>query len=351
MELKHIKNDLTSPKPRVVFEALQAIGRISKDEKPEAIAILEKWLVHGEHMYRYTALLSLIELGAVDHHLEQVKLMLDDADPKIREAAVIALGKTSKRGITNLLIELLSSPKPEIRYQAPISLAERGDQAAAKPLLALLERESDVEIRVNVLAALGDLKVTRALDKIMEIAKDDTYEIVRFEAACSAGRMGERRAAQLLAAWADHFEYGLTACTILGDLEEQEVLGTLTKKYGKLFMSADRRLPLAATLARLGDDRGKEYLVAKSRAFSLETRILALDRLGRTRKEWAIAPLMEALGKKDAHTRDAALQALEELGLSEAATPLKRAIEGGTLGASLETDARKVLSGLTGEQQ
>ncbi|MBU1241039.1 HEAT repeat domain-containing protein, partial [Myxococcota bacterium] len=285
--------------------------------------------------------------NAVDEHFDQIREMIEDQDPKIREVVVIALAKSLKPGVTNLLIGLLSSPHSEVRYQAPISLAERGEHKAAKPLLALLERESDVEIRVNVIVALGDLKVERAIDKLLAIAEDDIFEILRFEAACSAGRMGDRRAAPLLAAWADHFEYGLAACTILDDLEDAAVVPVLAKKFKKFFLSAERRLPMAATLARLGDQRGKGFLIAKASSFSLETRILALERLGRTGQAWAIPPLVAALSRKDPHCRDAALSSLEMLGLPEMEEPLREFLQKGSPTEDITREVNALVASLS----
>ncbi len=350
MELKFIKNDLNQNSPRVVWTALQNLGRVEAHEREEASAILASYLSHGDPMLRYTALLSVLELLVVDDHFEQVKLMLNDADPKIREAAVIALGKSSNGTVTGMLIDLLSSRHNEIRFQAPISLAERGDQRAAKPLLSLLDREGDVEIRINVIAALGDLGVDRALDTLIGISENDTYEIVRFEAACAAGRMGDRRAATPLSQWADHFEYGLTACTVLDDLEETSVTSVLSQKYKKLFLPAARKLPLAATLARLGDDRGRDYLSGKTTSFSLETRILAMERLGRTKRAWAVEPLIAAVRKKDAHGREASLAALAELGLPEAKEALKALLAEPGLHDRISRDIVETLSAMETEE-
>ncbi len=317
MNLKAIQHDLQSPQPRVVIRALQSAGRVSSKEQQQALDLLEPFLAHGEAFYRYSALLSLIELGGGDRHLDQVLEMLNDSDPKIREAAVIALAQGTQDGIDSRLEGLLSSLHAEIRYQAPITLVERGALASAPKLHERLQEEGDVEVQVNLIAALGDMRYTQGRPLLLKFAQEAPYEILRFEASCALGRMQERAAAPLLAAFADHFEYGLEACTVLDTLQDASVVPVLLKKYSRLFLPAQRKLPLAATLARLGNNVGKAYLIAKSTAFGLETKILALDRLGRTRQPWAKAPLQKALTHHDELVRDGALEALKELGCDD----------------------------------
>jgi HEAT repeat protein len=323
MKLKHIKLDLQSDKPRVVHEAVRSLGRVESEETKEALDILGPLLSHGNSMLRYASLLSILELKGADTYWEQIKTMIEDGDPKVREAVVITLAQVTKPGSDEFLLDLLDSPHPEIRYQVPISIVEKGVKECGPRLVKLLESEKDVEIVVNIITALGDLKYREAIDLLMVKAKEDQYELIRFEAACAVGRMGDKKASEYLANFASHFEYGFYACTVLDQLNDPSITEKLNKLYNKLFLRSKYKLPIAASLARLGDDSGKSLLIKKTKSFSMDTRILAFERLGYTNAKWAIAPLVMGLNKKDLHEREIAFESLTQLSFPETIKHIK----------------------------
>ena len=58
---------------------------------------------------------------------------------------------------------------------------------------------------------------------------------------------------------------------------------------------------------------GRPYLINKAGAWGLQTRLMALDQLGRTGTPWAIPHMVEALQHKDDLIREAAKEAMEHI--------------------------------------
>ena len=148
--------DLQDSDPQVRSLAADAISRVEEQHRPRACEVLRTLLQDEHSQIRYTAALSLGELGdeqAIEALIEQVE---GDGNAMARQAAVIALGMIGDARAAPYLIKALNSDNPDVRFQAVTSLMQVNPEQAAKPLRRALKDE-DPEVRAGAVAALGDL--------------------------------------------------------------------------------------------------------------------------------------------------------------------------------------------------
>ncbi|MBN2725635.1 MAG: HEAT repeat domain-containing protein [Deltaproteobacteria bacterium] len=268
------------------------LGRVSEDLKCDASLLASYFLPHGDGAIRHAALVSIMELDDIDTHLEQILEMLDDMFPMVREAAVIALGRC-KSDTKEKLLSLVDNENPEVRYQVPISLVEKNYFDTAQVLVDHLKTEGDNEIRINILAALGDMNFTQALDTVHDFIDNNVYEILRFEAAYTSARLGSTYAFNFLLKYSSHAVYGEQAISALEmmTLSEEQIpvlVKTLKNKFRRPFLSTERRISLGSLLARYGESVFLDFAGKKTTSFSFQTRVHAFEKLGHTKSIKAI---------------------------------------------------------------
>jgi HEAT repeats len=320
-EIEILIVDLKSKNKKIQFSAFQQLGRVKQNDRKKALETLVPMLSHGDKVVRYFSLLSILELDAVDSNFKTIIELLDDDYEKVREAATIALGKTSKN-TENILLQQLKNGTPEIRFQASSSLVEKKYTKGFKLLMKTLEHDDDPEVRANAAEALGNLKIKKSMELLLKIAHEDKFKSVRFECARSAGNMGDKRAAAHLIPFLKESDLNYACCSLLVNLQNKDVIPDLLKIYRKTFLSKSIKLTIGATLAALGDNIGMDNLIKKTDSWFFETRIIALERLGLTKSKSALAPLFKSLVKKNIETETAVLS-IEKLNFKKGIKPLK----------------------------
>jgi hypothetical protein len=130
---------LADPEPRVRAVAAYALGQISR--------------THGADERTAAAL---------------VDLLARDREPVVRMNAALALGDTRDAQALAPLIALLDDEDVTMRKMAVLALPRTGRPEAIQPLVGTFNRETDPEIRTNVIRGLGAL---HAFDELVELRR------------------------------------------------------------------------------------------------------------------------------------------------------------------------------------
>ena len=298
--------DLKSNKQKAVISALYSVNHIENPDHDKIVEALEKLLTHGDPVIRHSALVAVLEYdnGAINELFPQIELMTEDSSSMVREAAVIATGKTDKNTET-LLKNLLDSKHNEVRYQAVISAAEKNYQSLIPDIENLLLNDSDSQVRTNAAIALGDLKAENSISKLLNAAKNDDSFSVRYEAAVSAGFLGENSVVPILLNFMKKDKnLIMPVCDLLGNLKHPDIERAMNKIVSKFGYSTQAKLYAAAVLAKHGDNSVQNFMTSKLKSFFFETRIVAIDRLAYTGKKWAAEALVQSLNIKDELFKD-----------------------------------------------
>lgn len=202
------------------------VGHLLNDAATVSAALSD-----GRSLVRLFAVRAATTHGIADAHLTD--LAENDADPRVRRAAVVALSRSdnvqqrervvayarsSASGLQNAALEALGdidhrdaeavlsevamgAPGPS-RRAAMRGLATRGG-GSLSTLKALANRdEATADDRQEAVAALGSARDPMSSDLLEELAASERPE-VREEAACQLARRGDMRAASVLIALLD----------------------------------------------------------------------------------------------------------------------------------------------------
>jgi HEAT repeat protein len=97
----------------------------------------------------------------------------------------------------NDLLTYLQSEDVQNRRQAAIELARTADDRATDALLQALN-DPDATVRANVAAALGQHRVSQAVEPLLELLQHDPDDIVRERAATALAQIGDASAVPVL---------------------------------------------------------------------------------------------------------------------------------------------------------
>jgi HEAT repeat protein len=296
-----------------------------------------------------------------------IRVLREDSEPAVREAAALALSEHREQEVVDALIAALTDPVADVRSAAVDGLRRVGDSSAI-PALAPLLKAADAGLRSRVaqalkmlawqpeepeqeadfLVALGDLSraailgkaAVGALAKVLEdsayqrrvvavnrlaeigdpsaippliAALRDTESVVRTAAANALGRLGATVAGPRLVSLLSDADANVRASSAeaLGLLQEKRALATLIK------LLKDRHWEVRASvleaLGRLGDPAAvlpvSEVLQDRDR----EVREQAALALGSLRDPRAAAPLVLAMLDPERVVRHAATRVLQQL--------------------------------------
>jgi HEAT repeat protein len=222
---------------------------------------------------------DLVKMGSAA--VEPLLAVLRDTNANVRAGAARALGKIGdQRALNALVFCLRSDPSPEVRKSAVWAL-HLGD-ARATP--ALIEALSDTDEWVRFGAIIVLAKMGTASVRPLMAALHHSNAVVRAAAAETLGRIGDRRAADMLA-------------KALTDLNQGV------------------RFQVAISLGRMSDARAVDPLIEIVRNPASELRTKAIKALGQIGDVRAVEPLIEAVyGENDRWVRLFAIEALGQIG-------------------------------------
>ena len=109
-------------------------------------------------------------LGAmrVEGAASALAMMLRNADERRRAAAASALARMRTPEALSALNAAVNDPSPQVRYFAHSALIARIEGSSARQLGAALEQNSDGEIKLQIIAALGRLGTPDAIQKLIK---------------------------------------------------------------------------------------------------------------------------------------------------------------------------------------
>jgi HEAT repeat protein len=96
--------------------------------------------------------------------------LLKHADDRVRRAAATALAKLGTPRALDALRRALKDASPQVRMQAAAGLALKKDQRNVTTVAKALEEETDAEVQLAILAALGRLATPDAVKRLVEAA-------------------------------------------------------------------------------------------------------------------------------------------------------------------------------------
>jgi HEAT repeat protein len=243
---------------------------------------------------------------------------LDDPDSSVRRAAVENLSHIEDERALRKLLEAARDSSAKIRSAAAQSLAYMEHSAALPELLCLLD-DADPWVRYHAARSLGRLRSLEALDALSQLAQSDPATHVRIAAVDALGSIGGRRAVSILAPIVDSGDrdLGRAALMALGAVGHPDAVQPILT----LLRSEDSSKRLEAVHA-IGLRRDREAVDALQWTAAADTdpsvSKAAIEVLARLATPESIAALVRLSG--DRRLREQAVNALSRLGASHVET-------------------------------
>jgi len=273
---------------------------------------------------RKAAITAVGKLGMTDC-IPAIVRLLDDPDHEIRRAVVTclqALALIDRRGIQSVARQLGTSEQAEQRRNAAILFAALGDGDR----LSLLIKDEDALVRQAAVSSIGKLHLT-PLSGVLLMALVDEDPDVRIAAAETLGQVGDRDIVTYLT-HALKDEDAWVQCAALTSLANINPEGTL-KAVQTVFTAADGLLLL--TCLRLLDDhwdsQAQELVEQALENGDEEVVILALAILGRRAVDRIADHAATLLVHDKWNVRIACARAVALLPAEQAGKILKQALE------------------------
>ncbi len=220
--------------------------------------------------------------------------LLESGDEADRCHAARALGVLGDESVVAALVVRLRDEDIDVCIDAAEALGRIGSRRAVPPLIEALAHESNGEIGVALVRALGAIGGEAARDRLLEVATErpgqleqeddwDSWWDLQLEAVRALGRAGDMRVAAVLVEIMEHPGHQ--------DIESEAL----------------------QVLAQLGG-RAAEVLVQRLRHRSPRSRRRAARALAAVRSAAAVRALGRALQDRAAEVRSAAVDALAEQG-------------------------------------
>ncbi|HYC51680.1 MAG TPA: HEAT repeat domain-containing protein, partial [Gemmatimonadaceae bacterium] len=112
------------------------------------------------------------ELVAVDAESALITL-LRHSDDRVRRSATNALLRLGTPDALKGIYDAVSDASPEVRIQAASALSTRKDGKTSTTLIRAIEDESDTDVQLAMIAALGRVATTDAVQKLVKMAEPD----------------------------------------------------------------------------------------------------------------------------------------------------------------------------------
>lgn len=287
--------DVRDPKPQVRISALRDLSRHAQDRVPEALAALTCALRDdAAEQVRAEAALAIADAGAepcVEALLDAIE---HDVSARVRQLSLVAVGELggSNAPRAERVVEgLLHSSLPELRFQAIIAWY-RVKGEAALPRLFDGCRDPDAHIRYVCFRLLeehwlGRTPAEQGLD-LARAALDDAECSVRLAAAILLAHHADPSGTRVLvdaingAAPLEHPEDEQAAVELAGNLGLADAVPGLQRRaWGVLGRDPSRVWHARVALARLGDERARSAIARGLRAWTRDTRTLAVAAAGK----------------------------------------------------------------------
>jgi HEAT repeat protein len=104
---------------------------------------------------------------------EALGVALGHGDERVRRAAANALARLGTQKAVQSLQGALHDPSPLVRVQVVSGLASRKGSRSAGTLATALDGEANIEVQLAILAALGRVATTEAVNRLIKAAEPD----------------------------------------------------------------------------------------------------------------------------------------------------------------------------------
>jgi HEAT repeat protein len=161
-------------------------------EDRSAIPVLKKAITSDIDVEtRICAVIALSEIGVVEDELSPLVLtLIRDPDPAIRKVGTYAAGRVGGPATLEPLRDRLTDTELDVRWNAALSLARRGDPSGSTLLESMVQRtyvrdsgnldfEAESAVVRNALIALAQLDITPDEEYLTGLAADDKDAEVR----------------------------------------------------------------------------------------------------------------------------------------------------------------------------
>jgi HEAT repeat protein len=99
--------------------------------------------------------------------------LLRHTDDRVRRSATNALLKLGTPDALKGIYEAVSDSSPEVRLQATAAIATKKDGRTAVTLIRAIEDEEDADVQLAMIAALGRVATTDAVQKLIKMAEPE----------------------------------------------------------------------------------------------------------------------------------------------------------------------------------
>jgi len=238
---------------------------------------------------RETALRALEMLGEAGG-LAVARTRMDDEHEGARQAALRAAAAIDPQALDWLPAVVREDPRPEMRAQAVLAVAELGGTEQASPVLRRALADEDSRVRGASAVAVGELGLDM-MDDMLAGLLDDEPEVA-FPAAVSLAELGDDRGEPVLIAALRDPEAGLDAAEALGEIATDEGLEALAYTAQRTFAPLLLKAAAGAALARRGDERGEDALERVLTAWRADGRDYAVHAVGELGLEGLVPKLV-----------------------------------------------------------
>lgn len=285
-------------------EAVQALGRI-KD--PGVVKLLIEALRDPETIVRNSAIEGLADIGDA-RAVEPLIHLLRDKDDKVRAVVVRALSKLGDARAVEPLTSVLRDANWDVRLAAIESLARFKDARTVRPLLECM-KDKDQDVRLAAVEALGKTGDADAIEALVTALTDES-NLIRDAAAVALKKTdphwertpGAKAAVPALEKAQKSTEYWIrtSATEILAKIQPKTETQTATD------------LTTFANPAYLKRQAATRALVAALKHCDRDIRQAAAEALGQLGAPDTLQPLAEALADSDEWVRRGAAESLEK---------------------------------------
>lgn len=249
---------LTSP--RVAIQLVGRLGstreesernrliRVSAGLGREMAAALADALGEARDRYQRRSFMdALLAMGEIAR--EMAEGMVEDPRWYVVRNGVALLGEMGGPGAVSNLTGTLANEDPRVRKETVLALSKIGGDDAAMLLLGMLD-DSDPEVRARACSAVGLLRVERALKPLLQLLEKDSNEEVQVQGIQALGKIGDPGAVPFIE----------------------------KKAVGRLFSRPSKEIRIAAyrALAGIGTPHARRLLLKATKDSDMDVRKLAL---------------------------------------------------------------------------
>lgn len=238
---------------------------------------------------RAAALRSLETLGD-PRGLAVAKRRMDDEHDAARQAALRAAAAIDEDAL-DWLPEMAQDPRPEMRAQAVLAVAELAGGERAAPVMAKALADEDSRVRGSAALAVGELGLGDLDDTLADLLGDEPE--VAFAAAAALAELGDARGEPVLIAALRDRDAGLDAAEALGEIATETGLEALAMTAQRTFAPLLLKAAAGAALARRGDARGEPALGRVLTAWRADGRDYAVHAVGELGLEGLVPALIQ----------------------------------------------------------